>query len=109
MIDDDALADQIPYYDRRGRLITRKQLDVLLADHDYRRVAYDHFDDLLVSTMWRGVDFTFGRGPRRLIFETVVLAPDGTRESALSATEEEALASHRALAQEYAFRTYEEV
>lgn len=95
MIDDDAISDAIPYYGRDGRLITRKELDVLLADHDYRRVAHDHVNDVLISTLWLGVDYSFGRGPRRLIFETAMLGPEGAYAQELSSTEAEALAVHR--------------
>lgn len=95
MIDDDHIANAIPYYGRDGQLITRKELDVLLADHEYRRVAHDHVKGVLISTLWLGVDYSFGRGPRRLIFETAMLGPEGTYDQELSSTEVEALAVHR--------------
>lgn len=107
MIDDDAIADSVPFYDRAGRLIDRQTLDLLLSDHKYCLVAHDLVGGLLVGTAWLGVDYSFGRGDRRMIFETVVLAPDGGRlETALSGSEEEALEAHRFLVQEYTFETY---
>lgn len=102
VIDNDDIANSIPYYARDGRIISRKELDVLLADHDYRRVAHDHVGDVLISTLWLGVDYSFGRGPRRLIFETAMLGPDGTYDQELSATEEEARTVHRRFVREAA-------
>lgn len=107
MIDDEGIHNEIPFYGRDGRLISRKELDVLTADHDYRLVAHDHVgDDLLVSTVWMGLDYSFGRGPRRLIFETLVMTPEGTIQGELSATEDEARAVHRRLFQEQVLRTH---
>src|SRR4249920_1935701 len=48
------------------------QWAALLEDNDYRRVAWDEVGPYVVSTVWLGIDYGFGRTEVPLIFETMV-------------------------------------
>ncbi len=91
---------EIEYFDRKGRRITSEELQRLLFQNDYKRVAEDAVEDTLwVSTVWLGLNHAWWPGGVE-IFETMVFGagsyhgvPDfGQRRYA---TEEEALAGHK--------------
>lgn len=85
-------------YDRDGRAIDLGDYAERLNDPEYRQVARDDVDGLLVSTVWLGVDHSFGEGGRPIIFETMVFGPDGNDEwMDRYSTEEEALLAHHAI------------
>lgn len=68
-----------------------------LADYDYKRVAEDTLEDgRWVSTVWLGLDHSFGSGPP-LIFETMVFNSKGGDENYCErySTEAEAVAGHQ--------------
>src|SRR4051812_45017882 len=75
------------YYDRKGAPIwDTVQWSELVSDPAYKRVALDYLpvpgvaaDEAFVSTVWLGIDHSFGYGGPPLIFETMVFA--GTVES----------------------------
>lgn len=86
------------FYDKDGNPISIEELEPLHADYNYRQIGRDHIGQILVSTVWLGVNHNFSRSGPPLIFETVVFnAPE---ESMLDdyceryATEEEAKAGH---------------
>lgn len=58
-------------YDKDGEPITWDQWGALAADDDYRRVGLTEIGPYTVSTVWLGLDHSFGRGPP-VIFETMV-------------------------------------
>jgi hypothetical protein len=81
------------YYDRDGRAISETDRASLPAD--YYRVAQDVIDGVTVSTVWLGLDHSFGDGPL-LIFETMVFDADGDDNDCWRyTTESQALAGHR--------------
>jgi len=64
------------YYDRSGNAISFRDWARLRAyahknEDKYIRVAADEVDDYWISTVWLGMDHSYGRGPP-LIFETMV-------------------------------------
>ena len=62
------------FYDRRGQPIDRTEAFDLMANPAYRRVAQTELrDGTWISTVWLGLDHSFGSGPP-LIFETMVFA-----------------------------------
>jgi hypothetical protein len=60
------------YYDRDGKEI--ELMDWATRPRKYRRVLGDHVIGYWISTIWLGLDHTFGRD--KLIFETMIWAPD---------------------------------
>lgn len=74
-------------------------IDNLLKDYDYRVVAVTEVSSYRVSTVWLGVDHSFGRG-EPLIFETMIF---GSGEMPFDEwcwrypTEEESLRAHGAI------------
>lgn len=96
------------YYDRKGEQITVRVWLDLLREPDYRVLARTRIgDDEEVSTVWLGLDYSFGLDDTPLIFETMVFACGssdalvGDYQMALHdvceryATKKEALAGHR--------------
>lgn len=75
----------------------------LLEDENMRRVAFTKLPSgAEVSTVWLGLDHSFGIGPP-LIFETMVFGlPDGEEVQERYSTEVEALAGHEAMCAKYA-------
>lgn len=62
-------------YDRQGQPISIERWAVLHSDEDYIRVAETDVGPYWVSTVWLGLDYSFGHGPP-LIFETMVFVKD---------------------------------
>lgn len=86
------------YYDRAGDPISVLEWIVHLDDFEYRRVAWDELPGGgSLSTVWMGLDHSFGRGPP-LIFETMEFAGHGHvyQEHGRWATLAEALEGHAA-------------
>lgn len=74
------------YYDKDGLPIDRDHWGTLLANDGYKRVrrtkvisAADPTQSFDVSTVWLGLDHSFGDG-LPLIFETMVFAEGGSRD-----------------------------
>ena len=63
-------------YDRAGNEITPDQW-ASLHTVEYKRVGYKEYEGgVSVSTVWLGLDHSFGRGVP-VIFETMIFGPDG--------------------------------
>lgn len=67
------------FYDRQARPITGGQWEVLHANPDYQRLGLHEQDGWMVSTVWLGIDHSFGRGDP-VIFETMIFPPDKSAE-----------------------------
>lgn len=80
------------YYDRQGNPITLTELGNFPSD--YKRVARDEGETYEVSTVWLGLDHSYGGAP--IIFETMVFgnAHPLDQHQVRYATEAEALAGH---------------
>jgi hypothetical protein len=66
-------------YDRKGRPLRLLQWGRMMEDLAYRRVAETTLDDgKWVSTVWLGLDHSFGGGERQ-IFETMVFSGEGKK------------------------------
>lgn len=91
------------YFDRQGKPISRKEWCQHLESREYCFVKQDQIGEILVSTVWLGLDHSFG-GDKPILFETMVFGPEGTPEKTDLAcwrysTEQEALEGHaRAIA-----------
>ena len=89
------------YFDRDGNAITQERWGALLGVDNYHRVAFGQvtFDgeQLVVSTVWLGIDHNFSRGKHRPhIFETMVFGDcDFDQDCVRYSTEQDALEGHR--------------
>lgn len=64
------------HFDRAGKPISITRWSELHSELDYVRVAETYREQVRVSTVWLGLDHSFGFGPPR-IFETAVFGPAG--------------------------------
>jgi hypothetical protein len=92
------------FYDRAGKPLDTREWARLFEDSAYARVAISALHGYVVSTLWCGVHMGAANGSPPLIFETVVLdeatgMPTDMLVLERYATEDEALAGHRAIAQ----------
>ena len=62
------------WYDRKGRPIPMEAWGPLHADKSYQVLAQHWVRGWKVSTIWLGLDHSFGEGPP-VIFETMIFAP----------------------------------
>lgn len=106
------------YYDRQGQPLTMDQWAKLHSDRSYTVLQQNELPPgwrtppIYISTIWLGLDHSFGFGGPPLIFETGVFVSEGggtgigeELEMYRYSTEEEALAGHqRALEQFWAPR-----
>jgi hypothetical protein len=80
------------YYDRSG-----KPMDLMtwaaVFENAERHVGNDHLGDMHISTVWLGLDHSFGDGPP-LIFETMVFGGPHDEYTERYSTEEEAKEGH---------------
>lgn len=82
------------YYDRNGHLIDIATY-MRIASDDYRTVERTDFDRYTISTVWLGLDHSFGHAPTPLIFETMIFSDDHLdQEQARYSTEADARAGH---------------
>ena len=83
------------HYDKQGNPISMEEWVVLFEDFDNRVVGKSETAaGCLVSTVWLGLDHSFGEGPP-LIFETLAYCDHlSTNEMERYATLEEAQAGH---------------
>ena len=94
---------EIEYYDRKGLRITLEEFSKLCKDLDYKRVKQEHVGNYWISTVWLGMNHTWGSGAP-LIFETMVFEGDNIAEETdmeRYTTEEEALAGHELFVQKF--------
>lgn len=83
------------FYDRDGNEITMADYERLLYEHgeEYRRVDWDQVGDVVVSTVWTGMNQGLpGYGPP-LMFETMVFDPQPNQRWKWS-TDESAMLGH---------------
>lgn len=103
------------YFDRQGQPLTVMEWAKRFEGKDreaimsYKRVAETTLPDgTWISTVWIGLDHSFGEGPP-LIFETMVFATDGKQAGTLGSeldcerysTEAEAVAGHAAMVEKW--------
>lgn len=88
----------VQWYDRAGQPLLKDyaQVERLLADPEYKIVKRTELGDVVVSTVWLGIDHRFGNGPP-LIFETMIFGGEHDNDQWHYATEAEAEAHHDAL------------
>ena len=91
------------YYDRQGNPITLQIWAQMLEGRDHQRVAETTLPDgSWVSTVWLGLDHSFGDGPP-LLFETMVFPSRDSQDKPDQqdmdryTTEAEAIAGHDAM------------
>lgn len=93
------------YYDRQGQPITLHEWAAKMNDDAYKRVAITECAGVMVSTVWLGLDHSFGSTGPPVIFETMVFASENAPEALAAsdgeewryATEAEAMEGHRAV------------
>lgn len=83
------------YYDQDGKPIEMFEWARLFEDNDSRKIGSDKRGDILVSTVWLGLDHQWGDGPP-LIFETMIFGGEHDEEQWRYSTREEAEAGHKA-------------
>lgn len=90
------------YYARNGDEITMEQYLPLFADRTYKIVEQTTVGPYQVSTVWLGLDHSFGDFSKPMIFETMVFTSDSWEgrdplldlECRRYSTEEEARTGH---------------
>lgn len=82
------------YYDKDGSPLEMMEWAKKIQEMDYKIVARTANGDVLVSTVWLGIDHAFGDHPP-IIFETMVFRGDHDGEMARYSTIEEAREGHR--------------
>lgn len=80
------------YFTRTGEPMTLMQWALEFESHD-NHVAEDLVDGVRVSTVWLGLDHSFG-GPVPLIFETMVFGGPNDEFCARYSTEQQAREGH---------------
>jgi hypothetical protein len=91
-------------FDRDGNKLSVRELDALLKDVDYCRVALTVIGDIEVSTVWTGIcnEFSLGYMQARRVFETIAFdhANGSVSDPVRVATESQALAAHEDMCEE---------
>ena len=90
------------YYDLEGRPISQEEFIELRSGPSFRIAKTDVWGDgrCEVSTVWLGIDHSFGEGPP-IIFETIVFYADGNQDMQYRySTLEEARAGHAKIVHE---------
>lgn len=68
------------YFDRDGLPMSISEWTFRFQHESYKRVGMDEVDGRRVSTVWLGIDHSFGRQGPPLIFESMVFAGDSWRD-----------------------------
>ncbi|SRR6266851_2866902 len=89
-------------YNRKGEPISLNEWMNLFENVDYKVVQQDELPDgTLISTVWLGLDHSFGSGPP-LIFETMVFPKGGSSdEMDRYCIEDEARKGHAAMLEKW--------
>jgi hypothetical protein len=87
-------------YDRKGNPISIAEWMMLFHDRDYQVLAQTRVGEVLVSTVWLGIDHGFGYTEWPVLFETIVFGPIDSGEEHRYETEGEALRGHRKIVRE---------
>jgi hypothetical protein len=87
----------IDYYDKQGNRLARGQYLELLETigPDYKQVAVTEIGDVLISTVWLGMDHGYGDG-EPMIFETMQFGGECDSDMERYSSLEEAQAGHDA-------------
>ncbi len=83
------------FYNREGNPIDSKIWGTLFADAEYKILRQNKVRGSLVSTVWLGVDHSFGQGSP-LIFETMIFGGRFDDYQERYSTEQDALVGHQA-------------
>ena len=81
------------YYTRSGEPMALNDWVKSFGDSDMKRVALDQVGEAEVSTVWLGLDHSFGSGPP-LIFETMIFGGERDGDQWRYPTEDTARAGH---------------
>lgn len=87
--------ERAKYYGRDGTPMAFEKWAESFGEPEAKRVARTTVGEVNVSTVWLGLDHSFGGGPP-LIFETMIFGGRHSEEQWRYSTEEEALTGHRA-------------
>lgn len=92
-------APSIGYHDRDGKPIDMQTYGMLALDDSYKIVKQTERYNILVSTVWLGMDHSFRKGDPITIFETMIFTDGVENESAFEyqeryTTEAQALEGH---------------
>lgn len=86
----------VKYYNREGQEIPAEKFMELLGDDDYRRVAREEINGIIVSTVWLGFSAKTASGSYlHGTFETLIFGGLHDGEGEQYMTEQEALEGHR--------------
>ena len=92
------------FYDRKGNKISLQEWSKRCENRNYKIVKQEYIPDgKWISTVWLGLDHSFGRPPP-MIFETMVFPKKDEWleiDVARYTTEAEALAGHKAMVDEW--------
>ena len=84
------------YYDMEGNPIEGVLTWAQMFESDDRQIGRDEpARDILVSTVWLGIDHSFGFSGPPLIFETMIFGGREDQYQVRYSTREEALAGHK--------------
>jgi len=81
------------FYDQEGRPMEIMEWGRARQDLANIIVARDERDEIMVSTVWIGIDHGWGQGPP-IIFETMIFGGKHDQYQERYATRDEALAGH---------------
>jgi hypothetical protein len=85
------------YYNRKGEEISQDEIIEKFKNPEYKIIKQENVGGKFLSTVWLGLDHSFGQSDRILIFETMVFPSEDDLSEELCeryTTEEEALAGH---------------
>jgi hypothetical protein len=82
------------YFNKESEPIGLGDWMVLIEDRDYAIVKKTTIGEVEISTVWLGIDHSFGLSPNILIFETMVFGGPCNQEQDRYSTLEEALKGH---------------
>lgn len=102
MSDLERILDSGGYYDYQGREITMREWAVLIEEKrahpdGYWRVGHRERGDVIVSTVWIGIDLGFHIGGPPIIYETMVFGGEYDQDTVRYATRYEAQVGHLAM------------
>ena len=90
------------WYDIDGNPVKLQQLNNKLGNPEYRHIGRHEIPtrqgNILVSTVWIGLDHNYGDGPP-LIFETMIFGGDRDQECHRYSTRQEAVEGHSLVVQ----------
>lgn len=87
------------YYDRLGNHLSLMEWARRLENRRYATVALTRLGDVVVSTVWLGINHNWSEGPP-IIFETMVFGGKHDQEQYRYTTESMAMSGHQAVVAE---------